>query len=71
MPVLLSGAGWFQSTESRVSIVRGLFGATSSASEFVRPDGESSGPMSNVYWAKAPITVCWVATSVPFTHTSA
>ena len=35
MPVLLSGGIWVQSTLSRVSIVAGLFGYTSSASAFV------------------------------------
>ena len=35
MPVLLSGGIWLQSTLSRVSIVVGLFGCISMASELV------------------------------------
>src|SRR5215467_13795801 len=69
MPVLLSGGIWVQSTLSRVNIVVGLLGLTSTASELV-PE-RIRFVIGNVNRVYAPVTVAEVATSVPFTQTLA
>src|SRR6266568_1047647 len=69
MPVLLSGGIWVQSTLSRVYMLAGSFGLTSTASEFV-PD-RISPVMLKVNLVYAPVTVDEVATWVPFTQTLA
>src|SRR4051794_13539541 len=69
MPVLLSGGIWFQSTSSRVNILVGSFGWTSSASELA-PD-VTTPVRSKVKRGYAPVTVAWGASSLPSTQTSA
>src|ERR1022692_3192696 len=69
MPVLLSGGIWFQSTSSSLNILLGLFGCTSTASEF--PRRLSRRVMSKVNLAYAPVTLAAPATLWPLTHTFA